>query len=355
MSKVTTLYRKTAYGIGEWSIWIDYSHSEQAIIKITHSVTLDGVKQLVQEAITSGKQGRTIFQQAEHRMQSRINLQKDKGYVESIDKAAGELLNQLGLPQPMLAKTVDADINVNGLWIQRKLNGLRCLVTRKDGKLIAYSRRGKEFIHIQHILAELENVVEEGIILDGELYVHGTPLQTIQSWIKREQPENLKVKYFVYDQMSSRQFYERHDQLIEQFNGLSNILILPKRQVDHWNEVHEAFDKARLLGFEGLMIRSNRIGYESGKRSYSLLKYKAAFDGEAICKAIVLSEKGNPVLILDYEGKELRASPPGTVKQRLHCFDYKESYIGRRVTIEYRELTNDGIPFHAVAIGWRND
>lgn len=347
-----TLYRKNALGIGTWSIWAD-----GATLCIVHSSTLDGTPIHHHETVNRGCQGRSIVEQVQSRIRSRISKQRDKGYVDSIDEAAKGAFNQLGLAPPMLAQVYGGTTGGSKAWLQRKLNGLRCLITKQDGELIAYSRRGKQLLSITEILGEVGSFLCEGDTFDGELYSHGVSLQTINSWVKRRQSLTGRIQYVVYDQISSDSFSDRHDSLIDMFSGrdFKRTLLLPK--IEYVGEATRKmeFDKARTKGFEGLMVRLDGFGYESNKRSASLLKDKAVFDTEVVIKDIVLSDKGNPVCVCIYEGKEFRTSPPGSHEDRFDAYENRKQYIGTHMTIEYREFTDDGIPFHAVGTAWRKD
>ena len=348
-----TLYRKNALGIGMWSIW-----AELDTLHIAHSSTLDGSPVHHTETIQRGCQGRSIEEQVQSRIRSRISKQRDKGYTESIDDAAKGAFNQLGLLPPMLANVYQGHEALGrSAWMQRKLNGLRCLITRQDGELIAYSRRGKPLVHITEILEEADKFVSEGDTIDGELYSHGASLQTINSWVKRRQSLTGKLQFIAYDQMSKDSFCDRHDELIDKVSPFEfkRVVVLPKKKYTDEQARSEFFKSVRDKGFEGLMIRLDGSGYESNKRSNSLLKDKAVFDTEVIVKDIVLSDKGNPVCICDYKGKEFRTSPPGSHGERNEAFVNRVKYIGTRLNIEYREMTDDGIPFHAVGINWRKD
>ena len=349
-----TLYRKNTLGISEWAIW-----AEGATIKIAHSTVLGGSKVIHNEVVLEGKQSRTLEQQVQHRIASRISKQRDKGYTDSIEQASSQLLNQLGLEVPMLAKTFKDEHFVTA-HVQRKLNGLRCLATKQEGQVILYSRKGKLFDNLHEISAQLMDLLNEGDTFDGELYCHGFALQSIQSWIKRRQPNTLKIAYVVYDYMDDQVFMDRYDYVKSRFEAVPKpekryVILLPTKRISTRNEVLEAMSKARSAGFEGLMVRLHGFGYENGKRSMSLLKVKDVFDDEAICVSIDLSEKGNPVCTLNWKGKIFKASPPGSHVDRLHCYENQHLFIGQRCTFEYRELTNDGIPFHAVAVSWRED
>ena len=356
---VVTLYRKNALSIGMWSIW-----AEGNVIHISHSSTIDGAKINHSEVVQSGKQSRTLAQQVQHRIDSRISKQRDKGYTDSIEEASTQLLNQLGLAVPMLAQTFDEkkhDIS-SGVHIQRKLNGLRCLATKVNGKIIMYSRRGKLFEHLHEIAESLEKILPEGETFDGELYVHGTSLQTIQSWAKRRQQNTLHLSYYVYDYMDDADYPTRLSFIQSCFNYAAEqslehprVAILPTKLVSSLGELMASMRKARDAKFEGIMVRFPGYPYEDGKRSKSLLKLKDVMTDEAICIDITLSEKGNPVLTLDWNGKRFGASPPGGDLERLEAYKHQDKFVGQRVTIEYREMTDDGVPFHAVAVAWRMD
>lgn len=243
MSKVTTLYRKNATGISEWSIWF-----VDNVIHIAHSTVLVGAKVQHTEVVHEGKQSRTLEQQVQHRIASRISKQRDKGYCDSIEQASTQLLNQLGLQIPMLAQTFDGlKHKFSYAHIQRKLNGLRCLATKQDGQVILYSRRGKRFDVLIEIAESLDKVLQEGQTFDGELYVHRTSLQTLQSWIKRRQQDTLRIQYVIYDCIDNADFEDRLEMIHQAFNTaieahgtLDKVAILPTKKVTHLDEVEES-------------------------------------------------------------------------------------------------------------------
>ena len=137
------------------------------------------------EPIHFGLAGRSKTQQINLRMQSRINSKLDSGYSPTIEEAErGLRTNLLGYAKPMLAKRFDhiKEIDWNGMHIQYKLNGHRCMIVNDGGVLTAYSRNGKVIETIDTILNGVK--IPEGTILDGELYKHGASLQTISSMVK---------------------------------------------------------------------------------------------------------------------------------------------------------------------------
>ena len=115
-------------------------------------------------------------------------------------------MNRLGFSKPMLAKkSEDVDMvkmMTKPFYLQHKLDGNRCLIHNDGTGLVAYTRNGKEFKTLKHILELLKDVVPSGWTLDGELYVHGQSLQTIVRWGKCLQPNTLKLEFHCYDDIS---------------------------------------------------------------------------------------------------------------------------------------------------------
>ena len=56
------------------------------------------------------------------------------------------------LAYPVSDKPIDYD---NKVFIQPKLDGVRCVIQYDEGKVTAYSRTGKEWKNIEHIKLNL--------------------------------------------------------------------------------------------------------------------------------------------------------------------------------------------------------
>jgi ATP-dependent DNA ligase len=245
------------------------------------------------------------------------------------------------------------------MFWQYKYNGHRCLITRRDDCLLAYSRNGKHIGTIDHIFDGLE--IPEGATLDGELYIHNTPLQTISSIVRRKQPDNTKLKYIVYDTILDKRFEDRLDTLAKYKMG-PDVLVAPTircplREMLTKQGIH---DEAHAKGFEGFMLRMNNKKYEPGKRSSQLLKVKQAFDIEVVVIGVEPSVDGWAILIckfVDKHGiiKTFRTPAPGTMRQKTEILHNKENYINKLLNVEFAEYTIDGIPFHPVATSFREE
>lgn len=346
------LYKKDNKGcIRYWSI-----ENTESGITITHGVH-GGALNNKHEVITEGKGGRTLKEQIMSRMASRISKQRDSGYVNSVEKAKeGKATNALKLPKPMLAAKLKDSPLPDRFMLQYKYDGNRCLITKQDGKVFAYSRNGKIINSIDHIL-EAAKDIPEGMILDGELYCHGVPLQTLRSWISKKQAESNGLVYQCYDYMDSELgFVDRSLSLLKldlpypikvDLGELITPLELEREGIN------SRFKRAREDGYEGLIARHLDKPYEDGKRSKSLIKIKGWEDAEYLVVAIHASADGWAILECETPKGNFRVSAPGTISEKTHVLENKDEYIGKWVTVEYANLTIRGIPFHPTAIAWR--
>lgn len=352
------LYRMNAKGVGSWRIWC-----ERTTIHIAHATVLGGSEVFHTEFVLEGLAGRSLSQQIQSRIDSRISRMRDRGYKDTVQEAERDSSNQMGLLRPMLAQSIDkvSNIDFKGSVLQKKLDGHRCMITKQEGKTIAYSRQGKEIASITHILEALHGVLPEGTTLDGELYCHGQQLQTLASWIKRRQDNTFMLNFVVYDLVAPDEYTERHKELSSLVNGLETgcagrVLPLPYTLYLDTPSMYEEMRRVRRAGFEGLILRLPGRPYETGKRSSGLLKVKHFHDSEFKCIGVEPSADGWGICVcLADNGKEFRTSAPGTLAEKTEVLRNKENYIGRWLTVEYSQLTVEGLPFHASAKCWREE
>ncbi len=334
----------------EWAI-----SSVGSTITIRHG-QLGGSMQYKMEVVQTAKSTRTLDEQIMSRMASRISKQRDKGYTMDLELAqTTRVSNTLGLPKPMLAKKLRdvKDIDFTDAVAQPKFDGNRCLIYCKDGVNKAYSRNGKPMEAIDHILNDI--VLSEGDILDGELYCHGYPLQTIISWVKRKQENTKLLKYHVYDTISAEP-YKRRSEYIGAIPFGESIVPVQGYATACIGDLIAFFKEYREQGYEDAILRWGNAGYEDGKRSKYLVKVKAWEDDEFFVIDIIPSKDGWARLVCDDKhGESFTVSAPGTMDEKYKIMINKELYIGRDVTVEYANLTKDGVPFHPVAKGFRDE
>lgn len=348
---MTTLYKKSGGSINVWSVEEDFCGF------VTRWGKEGGRLQEHFEEVLDGKQGRTVDEQIEHRMQSKINGKIDAGYVYDRTVALTKrVTNAMGLLRPMLAQRLDRVTTVrwDNCVIQNKYDGHRCLIKNMSGNLMAYSRNGKPIDTIDHILKDIH--IPDGATLDGELYVHGLPLQKISSLVKRKQFDSSKLQYIVYDTIANATYRDRYKLLQEwilpNYYGLQ---IAPTTIDPDEDKIMDYLHFAISTGYEGLIIRQDTAPYQDGKRAPQLIKVKKFLDEEFTVISILESKDGWAILRCFLKnGQEFGVSAPGTHAEKREVLLNKEQYIGRQVKVEFAGYTILGKPFHPIATMWRN-
>lgn len=358
-----TLYKQDARGkIRSWNI----SNDGYEITR--ESGLIDGDKTYTEDWIDEGKAGRTVQEQIDLFMNSKINKQIDKGYVYDLEEAkANKPTNALGLIRPMLAKRIDRvnhqENDYTNAILQRKYDGYKNMNTMVDGLPFAYSKNGKPLDAIKEIKEELSFIRMDGsVTLDGELYLHGYSLQKIGSFAKKRQTETEKLKFICYDiagSVAGNEGYHIRNMILRELiekRNLKHVEVAVSLPCDDFSlpNLFRIRDEQRALGYEGLIVRLDGTGYESGIRSANLLKVKKFIDAEFLVVGMTASKEGWAILhCIAANGKVFKMSAPGTHQEKRECLENLEHYVGRHITGKYANLTDDGVPFHPIAKNWK--
>ena len=274
--------------------------------------------------------------------------------------------------KPMLAYPVsDKPINYDEpVFMQPKLDGVRCVIQANVKRHIltpdlneievkAYSRTGKEWKNIDHILFNLKPwfALNPNVILDGELYNHDLKdnFEKIISLVRKQKPTDLDalesadmVQFHCYDIIDETKTFKERSEFIAQVVPRNHcIKHVPTMLVP--TESQGKVNHARNLdsGYEGSILRTNDV-YQC-KRSHSLRKFKDFSDAEATIVGY-LDGKGKRTgtlgkfIMQDDEGMEF-GCPPGkgyTYKDLANMLDNIGDYIGQRATFTFFEKTKAG-------------
>ena len=268
--------------------------------------------------------------------------------------------------KPMLAYPVNnKPIVYDKVSMQPKLDGVRCVIQAeftdvfKELKVKAYSRTGKEWKNIDHILQKLVPFFDKypDVILDGELYNHDLrdDFEQIISMVRKTKPtENdrllsLKnVQFHCYDIVDETLTFEERNYFINKHVKPSRCIKHVKTQAVATESLSKVVHQQNLLsGYEGSILRTNDV-YQC-KRSHNLRKFKDFHDDEALIVGYV-DGKGKregtlgKFIMQDDNGVEF-GCPPGkgyTYAQLKDILDNISDYIGERATFTYFEKTKAG-------------
>jgi len=134
--------------------------------------------------------------------------------------------------------------------------------------------------------------------------------------------------------------------------------------VKTFEALQDFHERQLAAGYEGTMLRWGSQGYQDGKRSKHLLKLKQWCDSEFAITAVergvpYVTAKGTfevPVWVLTTaEGKEFRATAPGTMEEKHKLWEAREKHVGMEATVQYHYLSADGVPQLPVALRLRED
>ena len=326
----------------------------------------------------------------EDQIQSKINeMIARRGYTRDVPTATPDL--------PMLAQTYNEFVRLaessqshvqhfEYAYLQPKLDGVRCLATCVSLK----SRRNTGITSCPHIEMFFEAFVNKfprwsSYKFDGELYIHGSDLQTVQSAVARKEYHPMFIShlhYHVFDIVDmERRFHDRlsdldeFDRDIREFstyftpetnkhwftNGVpvKTVYTVGTAGTDH-EKFHGDLKKYHSYfmqeGFEGTIIRNAHGYYRPNYRSYDLIKYKEFLDHEFKIVDVVEGKNACAVFVCEVEsGKTFRVNPAYTTSRKRQVLRYKENYIDKLLTVKYEKLSREGIPLKPIGLHIREN
>lgn len=406
-----TLYKRNAQGKPLfWSININIMSYVQAPIVIKYGLV--------------GKEGRIEYikthRKVNDEIESQIKAKRKEGYKELKDlydnapnfvenDSLYEYLNTY-LPKfnthndgafiPMLCKTLEDNrpFEKGSYFGQWKINGERCIITAtiESGlfELVKLHYRSREGVDWTDKLSYLDDIllpcisqevlnmmIEEGVGLDGELYLPGYGINEINSFIKNtELPQHYKLQYWLYDicienmsAISRQDFIDTNfgkykiDSIFnttfkpftkeDHLNNTNRLVVLDNVVIGNINAAIQERDKYISLGFEGLVIREKSAEYQfGGRRNNSMLKFKKKEDGlftiiDIVPEGTKRANLGKFILKNDINDETFECTYNATHAQQEEILVNKNKYIGRKAFVEYRERSGiKQCPFHAKVI-----
>jgi DNA ligase-1 len=268
--------------------------------------------------------------------------------------------------KPMLAYPVsDKPIDyTKTVFMQPKLDGVRCLIQAEqvnhfsrpiEYEVKAYSRTGKEWKNIDHILQSLKPFFEANpyVILDGELYNHALKddFEKIISCVRKQKPtdadkaESRKlVQFHCYDIVDENLDFEQRNIWLNQHLQPVSYSVRVVKTIVTPTESQAKVNHARNLdsGYEGSILRLNDV-YQC-KRSRSLCKFKDFHDAEAVIVDWVEGKgkrKGTigKFMAIDADGNKFGMPVMDNFKKLQTMFKEMQSWVGKEATFTYFERT----------------
>jgi len=262
--------------------------------------------------------------------------------------------------KPMLAYPVsDKPIDyTKHVFMQPKLDGVRCLIQQefhKDGdKVVAYSRTGKKWLNIDHILQSLKPFFagNPDVILDGELYNHALrdDFEKIISCVRKQKPTAIDraesrrlVQFHCYDIVDETlKFDERYKFVFDNLRDSYGVRTVETHEVHAEQFTYQLHQTFLDNGYEGSILRLN-TEYQC-KRSHSLRKFKDFHDAEAVITDWVEGKgkrKGTigKFMAIDADGNTFGMPVMDNFKKLQTMFKEMQGWVGKEATFTYFERT----------------
>lgn len=282
--------------------------------------------------------------------------------------------------KPMLAHIFEDKRWQGGpCWLQPKFNGVRALY--QNGHFQSREELPWNVGVLEHLAEPLKLMFDNKTILDGELYVHGWPLQRINGAVainrKEPIPDTLEVGYYVFDQVKfDCPFFLRFDEVCKVIREINHpkVFAATTTQPPTHPWVESFYANMVHAGFEGIMYRIGFCPYTTPKqpkehekgflsdknnRVWHLLKRKDWQDGEFECIGVeegegkrigmvgafvCLTKARSATECRYFEPRRFNVGSGLTDSEAKHYFDNPPT--GRMIKVKFLTYTNDGIPFN---------
>ena len=264
--------------------------------------------------------------------------------------------------KPMLAYPVsDKPIDyTKPVFMQPKLDGVRCLIQQEYDEVVsanvirAYSRTGKEWKNIKHILEACRPFFQANpnVILDGELYNHALrdDFEKIISCVRKQKPTDVDraesrklVQFHCYDIVDETMpFVDRIQFVFDNLRDAYGVRTVETTQCFTEGDAKVFHEDNLDRGYEGSILRLNDV-YQC-KRSHSLRKFKDFHDAEATLTSWVEGKgkrKGTigKFMAVDADGNEFGMPVMDNFKKLQTMFDEMKTWVGKQATFTYFERT----------------
>jgi DNA ligase-1 len=274
-------------------------------------------------------------------------------------------------------------------YIQPKYDGVRAVVYIVDGQVIISSRKGKQYPYFDSLREQVKLFLKgrEDIILDCEFYCHtfkdekGNEVDQTERFniisscckVNRTKPPPKyledQLSFYVFDVVDETIDQRTRFGIVSELFSKENVktprihrapvMVMKKGDFEE-KKIKDIHDKFFKQGYEGIVLRSEKLIYVCGKKSLEMRKYKQFIDEEV---TVIGAERDEGVKddrhftfnwICDYNGTRILASATGTRERQRHYFDNIKKYKNKQLTIRYQELSDKGIPRFAKAVAIRD-
>ena len=259
-------------------------------------------------------------------------------------------------------------VNGKEFTITLKLDGIRCLLIKENGKVLLFSRQGQQIEGLMDIEFAATNIPADNFVIDGELLIQDTTDISSKEQYKattkivRKDGEKHGIVLRAFDILDLMEFKNHQCKIIyterrDNLHMLLSLLNYGKPTGEQFivelpvlysgtntNMIMRHLEEVRANHGEGVMININDAPYEF-KRTTNLLKVKVMQDCDLMITGF---EEGSGRLSgtlgrlnVDYKGNTLGVGGGFSDAERTYFWKNQQALLGRVVKVQYFEETRD--------------
>ena len=337
--------------------------------------------------VAAGRQGRSALQQAVAEARAKWERRRGTAAVAAAPRACGTV-------PPMLLKVMDVEMTPAKFeaadvewYAQRKYDGIRCVACAAGGGVKLFSRTLKSY-DVPHVAAALGPFLARHprAMLDGELYIHGVPLQTLSGAVRRSKTEpadpalNARLALMVFDvylfDRPDAAYVERRRWLDEHLAAVGQtVKPAPTYPLGSSNPagpfLRRLDDLYRTFldeGYEGMVVRRADAAYVPsyhGRHTDAAMKHKPLFtdDFKVVGYSAGRGKEHDKVIwtCVTKTKKEFKVRPKRPDDERRAVYEalrrdpglFDRKYKNKPLTVEYAALSVDGVPQQPRGVAFR--
>lgn len=253
------------------------------------------------------------------------------------------------------------------VFVEPKLDGIRCFAIVKDGEARLFARSGKLIPNFDSTIGEALARLGDGCY-DGELM--GEDFISLMRQAYRKEDVDVADTYLaLFDYLPLEEWEgdetvmtceDRYYLLCDRLAGLESdyIQVIERHRAEGYPRIKDLHDQFVGLGHEGAMIKDPHAPYKFG-RGYEIMKLKEFHDVDLIIEGLdegTGRHKGRlGAVVVDYQGTEVKVGSGFSDELREQVWGDPVGFIGRMIEVRYQEVTPDGSLRFPTFVCFRND
>jgi len=263
------------------------------------------------------------------------------------------------------------------VYVEPKLDGIRCLAIVSNRVAKLFTRAGKLITNFDDTLGKELGLLEDGCY-DGEIM--SNDFTDLMRQVYRKENKDISDVYFsLFDYISLSEWnsgisqtpcWKRYEVLADEISRgygaarryaatFDYLRVIDRYTLSaDYETIKAKHDEFVSQGYEGAMIKDPDSHYCFG-RDWSVMKFKAFFDADV---PVIGMQEGTGKhegklgsFLVDYKGVNVRVGSGLTDDLRVKLWQEHDLHIGRIIEVRYQEETPDGSLRFPTFVCFRND